>query len=135
VIRMEVGDEQIVDPRHSGTARRGSNARRITGAAWIARSRLERARAGKPGVDEERLALRGDDEGRLPALDVDEVDVERVSGLRAQRNRRDKNGADDSRGETLQAGPRLSAPPATPATSSFRDRATRPYTDRAGNSV
>ena len=63
-----------------------SNALRVARLSRDRRRGLKVASAGKASVDEQRLARGRDDQCRLPALDVDEVDVE---GLRRdlRRNR------------------------------------------------
>ena len=64
VIGVEVRDQHVVELLEPGVLHRGHDAMRIA------------ALGPRPaGVDEHRLAGRGDDEGRAPALDVDPVDV------------------------------------------------------------
>src|SRR5436190_198833 len=69
VIAMEMSEKQVVDLFEAGSPGSGGDAVRVSAAV-----------AGVTGVDEQRLARRCHDEGRLPAFDVDEIDVERARG-------------------------------------------------------
>jgi len=80
VVAVEVGDELVVDARYAGVASCGENPLGIARSCGIARLRPKRAVARKPGVNEQRLARGGDDEGRLPTLDVYKVDRESLRG-------------------------------------------------------
>ena len=60
MIGVEVSDEQIVDLGDSGIAGGGHDSIRI---------------ARKPGIDEQRVVLRCDDQGRLPTFHVNEVNL------------------------------------------------------------
>ena len=79
VIRMEVRDHHVVDAREAGLLRGGLDA---SGVAAV--------EAGPPRVDEHRLAGRQREEGRLAALDVDEVDAEWSVHLRGKRGGQQK---------------------------------------------
>ena len=70
VIVVEVRDHQVVDLGDAGVARDRHDP---FGVASV--------RAAPARVDQERLPRRRDDERRLAALDVDEVDVEGLRGL------------------------------------------------------
>jgi len=67
VIAMVVGDQRVVDLLHARGFCRRSDAIRVAPTE-----------PRKAGIDEERLARRRHDERRLPAFDVDEVDLQRL---------------------------------------------------------
>ena len=82
VIAVKVRDEQVVDPRYAGEPCDLEDALRIARLGGVAGPGVERAGARETRVDEQRLPGGGDDEGGLPTLHVDEVDVERPCGGR-----------------------------------------------------
>jgi len=66
---MEMSEKQVVDLFETGSLGSGGDAVRVSAVI-----------ASVTGVDEQRLARRCHDEGRLPTFDVDEIDVERTRG-------------------------------------------------------
>ena len=81
VIGVEVRHEQIVDARQRRLARAAATMRCASRACRGSPGLESNVPApAKPGVDEQRLAGGRDDERGLPALDVDEVDVESFRG-------------------------------------------------------
>jgi hypothetical protein len=91
-----VAENQIVDSADAGIAGGREDALRVTRGRGVARLRREGAVARKSGVEKDRLAARRSREHGLPALDIDDVDVERSRrrGVgdrpRASRHRRDR---------------------------------------------
>jgi len=81
VVRVKVGDEQIVDARRPSLLRDREDALRIARLGRITRPRGETSSAGKPGVDQHRVTIGRDDERGLATLDVDKVNVERLPHL------------------------------------------------------
>lgn len=69
VIRVEMGDDQIVD---LPDARAPRNRRDSIGVAAI--------KSWPTGIDQQRFARRRDEQRRFPAIDVDHVDIERFRG-------------------------------------------------------
>ena len=80
VIAVEVREQQIVDLRDAGRLGRRGDAPRIAAAV-----------AGVTGVDQQRLPRRRDDQRRLTAFDVDEVDVQGRRGACHQRATNDRH--------------------------------------------
>jgi hypothetical protein len=87
VIRVEMRDEKDVDPADARGTRCSEDSIRVARLRGIARNGRKRSTLPwKTGVDEERLTARRDDERRLSAFDVDEVDIERA-GRRCRKYR------------------------------------------------
>ena len=96
VVAVEVGDDQVVD--RVGTGIRGGRGDAVGIAPVEARP---------PGVEEHRLAGRGDEERRLAPLHVDDVDLQRVvrpvlgrrgDGRETETEHEDREGAGKSHG-------------------------------------
>jgi len=82
VIAVEVRDQQVVDLRQAGIMNRRRDPFRIPSLG-----------ARPATVDEQRLPGRRDDQRRLPAFDVNEVDLERFLGrLKQPEQRREHPG-------------------------------------------
>ena len=79
----EMRDEQRVNPRDFRKLRRVGDSRRVAPHVLV---RIRRIEAGEADVDHEGLAGGRHEQGGLPALSVDEVDVERLP-------RRERRGA------------------------------------------
>ena len=95
VVAVEVGHDQVVDPRHPGIGRRRRDA---VGVAAI--------EAGPAGVDEHRFARRRHEERRLASLHVDHVDVERVvRSTLGGRRRRGERETEQQRGDGAHGAP------------------------------
>jgi len=74
MIVVKMGDEQVVDARDTSVGCRCEDSRGIPALASVV-----------PGVDQQRLAGRCDDERGCTALDVNEEDLERPrAGRRAR---------------------------------------------------
>lgn len=65
VIPVEVRDHQIINPAHTGGARRFSDS---IGVAIV--------EPVVPGIDEQRFARRRNDQGSFPAFHIDEIHIE-----------------------------------------------------------
>ena len=70
MVAVVVRDDQIVDPFEARLLHGGGNA---IGIAAV--------EPGVAGVHQQRFTRRRDEQGRLAAFDVDELDVERLLGL------------------------------------------------------
>ena len=85
MVRVEMRDQKKVDPLQRGIANGSRDAVRVARLTRVTGLRLECALvSGKSGIDEQRLTRGRHDERRLPAFDVDEVDVERPRGSRSE---------------------------------------------------
>ena len=80
MIAVVVRDDEVVDAGHARLLRGGGDAIRVASLE----PRVAR-------VDQHRLARRRDDERRLSAFDVDEIDVERLSRLGCAGNTRQQD--------------------------------------------
>jgi hypothetical protein len=89
VVAVKVQESIRMTPASFATSRMRWGSRALAGSP----AGVERARARKPGVDEQRLPGGRHDQGGLSPFDVDEVDVERgvdlidVDPLRGRRQR------------------------------------------------
>ena len=80
VIRMEVRDEEVVELRETGLLDRSDDAAGIASAGDGVDAPAAPVVRAVAGIDEQRLAGRGDDEGRLAAFDVDEPERQILRG-------------------------------------------------------
>jgi hypothetical protein len=85
-IGMKVRDQQVIDARDPCVPHRGENPPGVP------------ALRGVTGIDEQRLAGRRHDERRLSALDIDEIERQRVRGRsrRHVKHRGNKDRCDES---------------------------------------
>src|SRR5262249_47971919 len=84
---VKVGDEQIVDLPDPGITRCGHDAVRVAGLVRVARP--ESCAIARPTrVDEQGMMLGGHDERRLPALDVNEINLKRLANATRRRGGR-----------------------------------------------
>ena len=90
VIRVEVGDEEIIDLRDTGVTHRGQNAVCVSRFLGIAGRRFEASARCESRIDEQSLSLRRYHQRGLPTFDVDEIDVERLPAPRFARMRSPK---------------------------------------------
>ena len=100
VVAVEVGDEQVVDPRHTGELRDLEDALWIARPGGVAGLGIKPAGARKPGVDEQRLPGGRNEQRGLAPFDVDEVDVE-GPGRRLRRGSRGRRRQGKSKKEPL----------------------------------
>ena len=88
VIAVPVRGDQVIDLREAGVLDRRHDALGVS----------RRRRAAIAGIDEHRLARRRHEQRGVAALDVDDVDVERLASASAPR-RRNQNGERQERNQ------------------------------------
>jgi len=86
MIAVKMRDEQRIDPRDLRDLCNVGDPRRIAPDVLV---RVRRVEACKAHVDHECLARRRDEQRRLAALGVDEIDVERLAGRSRRRGQQD----------------------------------------------
>ncbi len=91
VVRVEMRNQQVIDRGETGVPHRGHDSACVAAVvAW------------ESGVDEQRLPSRCDDERRLTALNIDEIDVERV-GRAERRDASHRQGGSNDRTKVCHA--------------------------------